>query len=101
MRTSTSLIAIAQLLAVATAQGNTANPGGANTASNATTQLLAELANLEHYYAYGRSPPFYPSREFLFALSLPLIELTSVKQLAQVPVTGRQPTPRLALSLRR
>ncbi|GAB7339006.1 hypothetical protein MBLNU457_5672t1 [Dothideomycetes sp. NU457] len=62
MRTTNSLIAVAQLLAVATAQGNTANPGGANTVSNGTSpQLLAELANLEHYYAYGRSPPFYPS----------------------------------------
>jgi len=62
MRTTTSILAVAQLLSVATAQGNTANPGAATVSNGTSPQLTAELNNLEHYFAYGRSPPVYPSR---------------------------------------
>lgn len=55
MRISSGILAIALALGeVSSAQNST----------NATEIALEdELANLEHYWSYGRSPPVYPSRE--------------------------------------
>jgi beta-glucosidase len=62
MRATSSLLAVALAIAdIASAQNYT----------NATEIALeAELANLEHFWSYGRSPPVYPSRMF-HLLNLP------------------------------
>lgn len=59
MRTATQLLALGQLLALAV------ETSAQNATVNAT---LAIIANLEHYWSYGRSPPVYPSRKMLFIL---------------------------------
>ncbi|KAH0129852.1 hypothetical protein KCU67_g16977, partial [Aureobasidium melanogenum] len=57
MRFTTELLAIALALAdVTPAQNSTYNATAA-----AQAQLKAELANLEKFWSYGRSPPVYPS----------------------------------------
>lgn len=47
-----------QLLAVALAIADLTS------AQNATQNATAEVANLEHFWSYGRSPAVYPTREF-------------------------------------
>jgi beta-glucosidase len=60
MRFTTELLAVALALAdVTSAQNSTYNATAA-----AAAQLKAELANLEKFWSYGRSPPVYPTRMF-------------------------------------
>lgn len=60
MRFTTELLAVALALAdVTSAQNSTYNATAA-----AQAQLKAELANLEKFWSYGRSPPVYPSRMY-------------------------------------
>ena len=60
MRFTTELLAVALALAdVTSAQNSTYNATAA-----AQAKLTAELANLEKFWSYGRSPPVYPSRMF-------------------------------------
>lgn len=58
MRFTTELLAVALALAdVTSAQNSTYNATAA-----AAAQLKAELANLEKFWSYGRSPAVYPTR---------------------------------------
>jgi beta-glucosidase len=58
MRFTTELLAVALAIADVTfAQNSTLN-----TTAAAKAKLTAELANLEKFWSYGRSPPVYPSR---------------------------------------
>ena len=60
MRFTTELLAVALALAdVTSAQNSTYNATAA-----AQAKLTAELANLEKFWSYGRSPPVYPTRTF-------------------------------------
>lgn len=57
MRFTTELLAVALAIAdLASAQNSTYNATAA-----AQAALKAELANLEHFWSYGRSPPVYPT----------------------------------------
>lgn len=64
MRFTTELLAVALALAdVTSAQNSTYNATAA-----AQAQLKAELANLEKFWSYGRSPPVYPSRMYFLSV---------------------------------
>jgi len=66
MRFTTELLAVALALAdVTSAQNSTYNATAA-----AQAKLTAELANLEKFWSYGRSPPVYPTR--MYILSCPI-----------------------------
>lgn len=63
MRFTTELLAVALALAdVTSAQNSTYNATAA-----AQAKLTAELANLEKFWSYGRSPPVYPTRMYLLS----------------------------------
>lgn len=60
MRFTTELLAVALALAdITSAQNSTYNATAA-----AQAKLTAELANLEKFWSYGRSPPVYPTRMY-------------------------------------
>jgi beta-glucosidase len=60
MRFTTELLAVALALAdVTSAQNSTYNATAA-----AQAKLTAELANLEKFWSYGRSPPVSPTRMY-------------------------------------
>jgi beta-glucosidase len=64
MRFTTELLAVALALAdVTSAQNSTYNATAA-----AQAKLTAELANLEKFWSYGRSPPVYPTRMYRLSL---------------------------------
>lgn len=66
MRFTTELLAVVLALAdVTSAQNSTYNATAA-----AQAQLKAELANLEKFWSYGRSPPVYPSRMYFLSVDL-------------------------------
>jgi len=63
MRFTTELLAVALALAdVTSAQNSTYNATAA-----AQAKLTAELANLEKFWSYGRSPPVYPTRMYILS----------------------------------
>ena len=107
MRVTPALVALSKLLlAIGFLDGVSAQAtgGGNATVSNGTDpispELQAELTNLELYYAYGRSPPVYPTR--MCPVRPLLHSLTDVPQhRVQGSVTGLRPTSRLALSSHR
>jgi len=60
MRFTTELLAVALALAdITSAQNSTYNATAA-----AQAKLTAEVANLEKFWSYGRSPPVYPTRMY-------------------------------------
>ena len=64
MRFTTELLAVALALAdITSAQNSTYNATAV-----AQAQLEAELANLEKFWSYGRSPPVYPSRMYCLSI---------------------------------
>lgn len=59
MRFTTELLAVALAIADLSAAQNTTY----NATAAAEAALQVELANLEKFWSYGRSPPVYPTRE--------------------------------------